>query len=499
MAVPSLVPGTPLTGPLGPPPLAGPPLGPGGPALYDRAPAAVLFAAIVVLAVLAGGIAYLVLSKDDRYPDEWDERVTALATWTARERGLEFEHPVEVNFLSESEYTAATTSEPTTEEDDEEIEAVVAEMRALGLVSGDLDLVDSLNTLSDSGTLAFYSPETKEVYVRGETLTPALRVTLVHELVHVLQDQHFDLSRMSDLPSTRAAVMRAVAEGDAGRIEDIYVDEALTDAERQEYENDSGDQGDEAFDTIRDEVPDALTALFSAPYIFGEPLVTYLDDTGGTDSIDEALRNPPSEEVLFNPHLWNSPEAEEIEVEVDMPSGATELQRDVFGPIAWYLVLSSRVDPSTALAAVDGLGGDSFVSYRDGQKVCVRMTVTGDDEAATATIEQALTQWVAAGPPDTSSVVRDDDSNLQFQACDPGTGDAAADDFALEVLALPATRTAVYLEVRNSGAPEDRAWCVADGLVRQFTLEDLVNPDLAQEQDLVAMMNAAMAGCSAGD
>ena len=49
-----------------------------------------------------------------------------------------------------------------------------------------------------------------------------MRVTLAHELTHVLQDQHFDLERLADPDFDRADELRAMAEGDAGRIEDAY-------------------------------------------------------------------------------------------------------------------------------------------------------------------------------------------------------------------------------------------------------------------------------------
>ena len=39
--------------------------------------------------------------------------------------------------------------------------------------------------------LAYYSFRTKQITVRGRTLTPSVKATLVHELTHVLQDQHF--------------------------------------------------------------------------------------------------------------------------------------------------------------------------------------------------------------------------------------------------------------------------------------------------------------------
>ena len=462
--------------------------------VHDRAPAAVLFVSILVLAALAGGIAYLLLSGDDRYPAAWDDRVAPLAQWTAQERGLDFEHPVKVNFLTDSEYTAATTAEPTGDEADE-LADVTAEMRALGLISGDLDLAGSMNTLNDSGTLAFYSPTTEQVYVRGQELTPSLRVTIVHELVHVLQDQHFDLTRTETLENGRGSVLRAIAEGDAGRIEAIYVEEELTAAEREAYDAGAADET-EAVDDIREEVPDALTAVFAAPYAFGEPLVYYLVQVEGEAAVDDALRNPPSEEVLLNPRLWGMPEAEEIDVDVVAPGGTTEIRSDFFGPIAWFLVLSSRMEPGAALDAVDGFGGDRYVSYRDGERVCVRATVVGDDDEATATLEDALRRWVEGGAPEAGSVERDDDSNLRFQACDPGTDHEAAGSLQLEALALPVTRTAVYMEVRGIASAEEVAWCVAGGLVGQLTLADLVNPNLAQERDLSAMMIETTAACS---
>jgi hypothetical protein len=94
-------------------------------------------------------------------------------------------------------------------------------------------------------------------------------------------------------------------------------------------------------------------------------------------------------------------------------------------------------------------------------------------------------------------VVRDDESRLQFQACDPGTEAGAAGSLVLEVLALPATRTAVYLEVRDSGASEGQAWCVANGMMGQLTIEQLVDPESANQSDLVGMMGNVMRACSA--
>src|SRR2546430_4207437 len=65
--------------------------------------------------------------------------------------------------------------------------------RALGFIGGKVDLLRAYETHQTSGTLAYYDPDRQEIIVRGTALDVAHRVTVAHELTHVLQDQHFDL------------------------------------------------------------------------------------------------------------------------------------------------------------------------------------------------------------------------------------------------------------------------------------------------------------------
>ncbi|HEX2578478.1 MAG TPA: hypothetical protein VHK88_19185, partial [Aquihabitans sp.] len=191
------------SGPPPPPPVPRPPF----PGLYadakppvDRAPRWLLaLSSLVVLALVAGG-AYVVLRGGKQYPSAWDPRVAPIARWVADERDLEFDHPVEVQFLSEEEYSKAATGGEAVEDPDQDaaLDDALAQLRALGLVSGEVDLGEASDTLSDSGTLAYYDPSAEKVFVRGTKLTPSLRVTLAHELVHVLQDQAFDLERIQE-------------------------------------------------------------------------------------------------------------------------------------------------------------------------------------------------------------------------------------------------------------------------------------------------------------
>lgn len=429
---------------------------------------------LVVLAVVAGG-AFVVLRGGRQYPSAWDARVDPIARWVAKERKLSFAHPVEVQFLSEAAYRKVSTGGEAVEADpaaDAAMDDTVAQLRALGLVEGEVDLNSASDTLSDSGTLAFYDPSSEKIFVRGTELTPGLRVTLAHEITHVLQDQAFDLERLQDLPDGKGATLRAIAEGDASRIEDRYAADGLTPEERAAYEKESQVSGAEATKDIEGKVPPILTALFAAPYKFGPELVAYLDRSGGDAAIDAALRQPPGEAVLFNPLVKGTDAAEIDKLEVEAPSGRKAIDSGEVGPTSWYLLLASRMEPSTALRATDGLAGDGYVVFRQDKNVCVRAYATGNTDKDLQELSGALTAWVKKSPAGSASVeVRNDE--VRFQSCDPGVDAKGAGSVSVDLLNLPVLRTQLYVQVLASGGTDAQGTCLAEGVIGRFTFAQL--------------------------
>ncbi|MEO7571420.1 MAG: hypothetical protein ABIX10_03195, partial [Acidimicrobiales bacterium] len=239
------------------------------------------------------------------HPDDWDPRVADLAAFVEAERGLVFDHPVHVDFLSPADYSAETTEDDggVADGEREELDRYAAELRALGVASGELDLFAAFNQVADGGTLAFYDPTDQRVRVRGTEMTVGLEVTIVHELTHALQDQRFDLERLyaSDLDSGASAAFRGLAEGDAVRIEEAYTADKLTETERTAYDEEfAGELADSQLATA--DVPPFLSATFSAPYALGQPFVTMLLGQDGNDGVDDAFESPPdTEEHLFDP------------------------------------------------------------------------------------------------------------------------------------------------------------------------------------------------------
>ena len=265
------------------------------------------------------------------------------------------------------------------------LEQFVGAYRAIGLAEGKVDLNDSMNEVSDSGTLAFYDPEDERVRVRGTELTPGLRVTLAHELTHALQDQHFDLTQIyddtSDLqPDSYDTQLRAVVEGDATRIEERYVEDELTLKERQAYQDDQVDEGEAASEELEKEsVPPGLLGAFAAPYWFGPRFVALLEQERGSKAVDEAISLPPSSsEQMFDPLTYLDGDRAVTVDPVAVPKRATVIEQGPFGSVQWFLMLAERIKPAVALRAVDGWGGDSHAVWVSGGKTCVAGRFSGD-------------------------------------------------------------------------------------------------------------------------
>ena len=130
-----------------------------------------------------------------------------------------------------------------TDADRAEIERQAGTFRALGFISGKVDLLKVETQAEESSVLAFYDFSKREIVIRGTKINVSLRATLSHELTHVLQDQHFDLtaierraSKADEQTGGSAQGMLALIEGDADNVMRQYL-KGLSPAERTEYDS----------------------------------------------------------------------------------------------------------------------------------------------------------------------------------------------------------------------------------------------------------------------
>ncbi|HVJ98712.1 MAG TPA: hypothetical protein VNC41_17920, partial [Acidimicrobiia bacterium] len=375
----------------------------------------------VVLVVSGGVIAANASGGDSLFPAKWDPRIAPIAKQVEKLRGLKFKHPVDVKFLSvkEFEQEVGVDESQLTDEDRADMKQQERMLRAIGWIDSDTDLLKAIDTSQKSGVLAFYDPDRKEVFVRGSKLDAQRRVTLAHELTHVLQDQHFDLNELQEKAAesrtSDSSVLRGLIEGDANRIEDLYLEklpakdkaehERLIAAEGKRVESESGD------------VPEIVEFVFGAPYAFGPPNATVLAEAGGNAAINDALTGPvPTSRMFIQPGFVSK--GVEVE-EPQIPAGATPVGEDAaMGAFDVYLLLASQIDAVQALSAADGIAGGRQTIFEKGKQVCTRVELAADSRDAATVARRALREWAKARPKEAS--VKVFDQELGFEACDPG-------------------------------------------------------------------------------
>lgn len=433
---------------------------------------------VAVVVVLVSGLtaAVVVGPGGPRYPDAWDPRVADLADFVAQERRLDFDHPVFVDFLDEKAFREEVVAgdEDLTIEDRADLDQGAQLLRATGLVSGSFDLLESSNQLTGEGTLAYYDPMEERITVRGTELTLALRATLVHELTHALQDQHFDLSRLAELPTDSAAnAFRAVVEGDALRVEGAWAAQlALSERDALDAERFAEVDGAGVSD-----VPGALSAFFAAPYFLGPPLIEAVFSERGQAGLDQTLREPPTtEEHLLDPFTYLEDDQARTVATPAPADGAPVLEEGDFGAFTWFIVLAEHLDPRQALAAVDGWGGDAYVVFERDERVCLRSAFQGDTPAETDEMETTLGDWADEVPATDAAVSRSGDT-VVLDSCDPGPDATAGGGGAEQAIVYPVTRTNLTLGALAGGVPTEEARCIANAFVQALSLEELLSLD----------------------
>ena len=181
--------------------------------------------AAVAVAVGAG---VLVLPTTAPRSDGVEARLPALIAFVEAERGLALRREVDLRVLDDERFVEALQEDPYADldlpvPDDVDPEDLPDEDRgatyaAFGLTD-DEQYDGDVQELYDDTVVGFYDGVRERLVVREEH-GPYLDVVLVHELVHVFQDQWFGVDGPSPGYETEAQLAFAsLVEGDATRVE----------------------------------------------------------------------------------------------------------------------------------------------------------------------------------------------------------------------------------------------------------------------------------------
>ncbi|MFC7132914.1 MULTISPECIES: Hvo_1808 family surface protein [Salinibaculum] len=342
-------------------------------------------------------------------------------------RNLEFDREVNVSVISRDEFDAGSaggggeTGEALRRFDN-------AKFEALHLIGKETDSIAEQDDTRNRTIGGFYSPARGNIVIVSESDSPQFdgERTLAHELVHALQDQEFDLSR--DRPTSRDAYngRNGLVEGDAGAVEDAYLDRCGDTWSCLPRENTSTGAGGNA-----SAAPFNLGVyiLEFFPYSDGPGFVRALADGDDWSAVNDAFENPPSSAVeVIYPDRYGSFEPRDVQLR-DRNSGGWERVRPESRPDHGVLGQSGltamfaytlyddyeprgvvapqeflnlnangtvdRSDPfDYALPAVDGWTGDRFHAYARGDERAYVWRLTWESSAEASEFAESYRRLV---------------------------------------------------------------------------------------------------------
>jgi hypothetical protein len=226
-------------------------------------------------------------------------------------RGLEFEEPVDVQVVSRSEFKRSRSGGSTP--------ASVrrfdnAKFEALFMINESAESMAVQRTNSGVSVGGYYSPARDSIVIVSESETPTVDdSTLAHELVHALQDQHFDLANLGGETRREHNAIDGLVEGDANLVQYVYEQRCGTEwVCGVEAEGDPGTGAGDGASANGSRSGDAggsggLAAmgpylLKYQPYSDGPAFVYGLYRRGGWGAVNGAYANPPtSTEQIIHP------------------------------------------------------------------------------------------------------------------------------------------------------------------------------------------------------
>jgi len=330
------------------------------------------------------------LAQPPRGELEADEVVQRALAMIAEIRELGPKAPVRGEVIARQAMLDYVQRQFRTELPPEVVEGSGEVLVALGAVPPEFDYERALLDLMSAQLAGFYEPKDKTMYLAADLEGAEREATLAHELVHALQDQHYDLGpriKYREDASDEQSAAHALAEGDATS---AMLDQMLMSSGKRA--TDIADavlalqvQGMAEMAPETAHVPSILKRSLISPYLDGIGFVHWARRRGGWAAVDAAWqRAPATTEQLLHPEKWLSGEPA-LTVPIPAPPSGDPLElvyHDVMGEQSLRLVFEEWVPRRTAVEAASGWGGDRVAVYKTGDRAAMAWHLRYDDEAS---------------------------------------------------------------------------------------------------------------------
>lgn len=314
-------------------------------------------------------------------------------------RGLVFEHPVAVTPLSQTQIDERLTRAFDKTYPAELYDRRTLAWRAMGVIAPDDDIREALLAFQTGQVVGFYNPQNGRLVYAGDTdLDLAERFTLAHELTHAVDDQHFDLSRLDEIAARCADEELLAALGAVEGSAQFFATAVVTRFPQGDLGVGAGAGGGGG--SVAG-VPAFIVALQLWPYTTGQAFMAALDERGGTQEQDRAVRElPASTEQVLHPERYPNDLPQGVDVP-DLSNGLGHGWRnlDVMQVGEEFLreMLRLRLDQGTADAAAAGWDGGMYRAWSNGDRVAVVLSTVWDSPGDAGAFVEAMNEWFDAG------------------------------------------------------------------------------------------------------
>jgi len=231
----------------------------------------------------------------------------------AEMRGLAWKKPVPAKVISRKALRAFLQTEIDKEVTPEEWIRDNRITKRLGILKPDEDLRSLILLMYESGVAGFYDPDTEKLYIVAGFEGKGQIPTMVHELIHALEDQHLDLEKLEEPyrenDPDRQFAIRCLFEGSAeyGR---RRFQELRPDVARAYYKQvSSQEEMQQGQRRMMQAVPTHMILATLLHYRVGPNFVAHAlgDDYAG--GMQRLMADPPvSQEQVLHPYKWLGPE-----------------------------------------------------------------------------------------------------------------------------------------------------------------------------------------------
>ncbi len=370
--------------------------------------------AFLLSAVLSGSLPVYAQKTDSAGLQEAADEVMKTV---ARLRDLDFKEPVRKGVKDRAEIASYLNQRIREEYSQDELVKEGRMLRRLGLIPATVDYRDYILKLLTEQVGGFYDEKKKILFLASWLSVEEQEPVMVHELVHALQDQHFNIRRIMEDEGAkhnndRALALQSLLEGD-GMV--VMLQSVLEPAKRHFSElpdlavvMQAQMASMQAQYEVFSEAPAYIQQSLVFPYGYGASfLQNAWKDTAGWQAVNAIYFDlPASTEQIMHPDKYFGARDDPLPVKPLDPVAklGTDWEiayRNVLGEFSLGLLLTLNLNEEHARRSVYGWGGDQVMHLENvaGRDAVLVNTIWDSDEDADK-FYLAMEEWFGKRYPD---------------------------------------------------------------------------------------------------